>query len=117
MSLVRTRPTTRTPAGWRYVETSLLLLTLLCGCAQENRHRGTTRDPFSALFPAAGTLLDRTGDEIVVCGQFFHIGTPVVLWLDPGGYDAYRVENHFDYEKPLTSQPASQPTSSPATAK
>ena len=24
-----------------------------------------------------------------------HSGTPVVLWLDPGGYDAYRVERRF----------------------
>ena len=31
--------------------------------------------------------LTRSGDEIVVCGRFFHIGTPVVLWMDPGGYD------------------------------
>ena len=37
----------------------------------------------------------RTGDEIVVAGQFFHTGTPVVLWMDPGGYDAYRVERRF----------------------
>lgn len=42
----------------------------------------------------------RTGDEIVVAGQFFHTGTPVVLWLDPGGYDGYRVERRFGpYEK------------------
>lgn len=31
----------------------------------------------------------------MVAGQFFHTGTPVVLWLDPGGYDAYRVERRF----------------------
>ncbi|WP_210417934.1 N-acetylmuramoyl-L-alanine amidase [Bythopirellula goksoeyrii] len=37
----------------------------------------------------------RTGDEIVVCGQFFHTTAPVVLWMDPGGYDAYRVERRF----------------------
>ncbi|MGQ0627858.1 MAG: N-acetylmuramoyl-L-alanine amidase [Phycisphaerales bacterium] len=37
----------------------------------------------------------RAGDEIVVCGQYFHTGTPVVLWTDPGGYDAYRVERRF----------------------
>ena len=24
-----------------------------------------------------------------------HTGTPVVLWMDPGGYDAYRVERRF----------------------
>jgi N-acetylmuramoyl-L-alanine amidase len=42
-----------------------------------------------------GAHAPRRGDEIVAAGQFFHIGTPVVLWLDPGGYDAYRVERRF----------------------
>lgn len=37
----------------------------------------------------------RTGDEIVAAGQFFHTGTRVVLWMDPGGYDGYRVERRF----------------------
>ena len=31
----------------------------------------------------------------MVAGKFFHTGTPVVLWMDPGGYDAYRVERRF----------------------
>jgi len=47
----------------------------------------------TALRP--GALAARKGDEIVVAGQFFHTGTPVVLWMDPGGYDAYRVERRF----------------------
>lgn len=42
-----------------------------------------------------GERLARRGDEIVVCGQLFHTGAPVVLWTDPGGYDAYRVERRF----------------------
>lgn len=42
-----------------------------------------------------GKIAPRTGDEIVACGQFFHTGTPVVLWIGPGGYDAYRVERRF----------------------
>lgn len=45
--------------------------------------------------PRPGTFEPRTGDEIVVAGKFVHTGTPVVLWLDPGGYDAYRVERRF----------------------
>jgi N-acetyl-anhydromuramyl-L-alanine amidase AmpD len=45
--------------------------------------------------PHPGALAARKGDEIVVAGQFFHTGTPVVLWMDPGGYDAYRVERRF----------------------
>ena len=35
------------------------------------------------------------GDEIVVAGQLFHTGAPVVLWLHRDGYDAYRVERRF----------------------
>ncbi len=31
----------------------------------------------------------------MVAGQFVHTGTRVVLWMDPGGYDAYRVERRF----------------------
>jgi hypothetical protein len=42
-----------------------------------------------------GTPAKRTGDEIVVAGQFFHTGTRVVTWLDAGGYDAYRTERRF----------------------
>ena len=32
----------------------------------------------------------RDGDEIVVAGEYFEVGAPVVLWYDPGGYSAYR---------------------------
>ncbi len=52
-----------------------------------------------------GTSLARTGDEIVVAGQLFHTGTRVITWMDPNGYDAYRVERRFsplatsDWEK------------------
>ena len=45
--------------------------------------------------PRPGDRLERSGDEIVVCGQLFHTTAPVVLWTDPGGYDAYRVERRF----------------------
>ncbi len=45
--------------------------------------------------PPSGALEARRGDEIVAAGQFFHTGTRVVLWMDPGGYDAYRVERRF----------------------
>ncbi len=45
--------------------------------------------------PVLGERLPCVGDEIVVCGQLFHTTTPVVLWMDPGGYDAYRVERRF----------------------
>src|SRR6185369_11975166 len=45
--------------------------------------------------PRPGAFTQRTGDEIVIAGNFVHTGTPVVLWMDPGGYDAYRVERRF----------------------
>lgn len=31
----------------------------------------------------------------MVAGHYVHTGTRVVLWTDPGGYDAYRVERRF----------------------
>ena len=49
----------------------------------------------SAKPQAAAKLLKRSGNEIMVAGQMFDIGTPVVLWTDPGGFDAYRTERRF----------------------
>jgi hypothetical protein len=49
----------------------------------------------SAAAAEVGEPVARTGDEIMVCGQLFHTTAPVVLWTDPGGYDAYRVERRF----------------------
>lgn len=60
---------------------SLLLMFTVHGCTRSR--------------PWPGDQLARRGDEVVVCGQFFHTDTPVVLWMDPGGYDAYRVEQRF----------------------
>jgi len=54
-----------------------------------------------------GEPLRRRGDEIVVCGQLVHSGAPVVLWLDPGGYDAYRAECHFDPDQAMPTNPVS----------
>jgi N-acetyl-anhydromuramyl-L-alanine amidase AmpD len=45
--------------------------------------------------PQSGAMASRTGDEIMVAGHYVHTGTKVVLWTDPGGYDAYRVERRF----------------------
>jgi N-acetyl-anhydromuramyl-L-alanine amidase AmpD len=42
-----------------------------------------------------GDRIARSGQEMVVCGQLLHVGAPVVLWTDPGGYDAYRIERRF----------------------
>ncbi len=59
---------------------SLAAAVLLTGCATP---------------PRIGSVAPRTGDEIVAAGKYIHTGTPVVLWTDPGGYDAYRVERRF----------------------
>lgn len=61
---------------------------------------------------AIGTQLKRTGNEIMVCGQLYDIGTQVILWTDVGGYDAYRTETRFtpwvnsSYAKSLVNNPA-----------
>ena len=72
-----------------------IVLACMAGCA-------TTGRP-----GMAGEPLARAGDEIVVCGQLFHTGAPVVLWMDPGGYDAYRAHCHFQPDQPLPSRPVS----------
>src|SRR5215208_5850528 len=69
---------------------NLFLLAFLTGCHP-------TTPPPNTSFPTRhiATPLARSGDEIIVCGQYFHTGAPVVLWTDPGGYDAYRTERRF----------------------
>ncbi|MBU0618302.1 MAG: hypothetical protein KKI02_11330, partial [Planctomycetes bacterium] len=54
-----------------------------------------------------GVPLQRLGDEIVVCGELVHTGAPVVLWMDPGGYDAYRAECRFIPGQGKPSKPVS----------
>jgi N-acetylmuramoyl-L-alanine amidase len=66
----------------RYSARNVILLLLGAGVA-------------GCLCPRPGSRVPRTGDEIVAAGQFIHTGTRVVLWMDPGGYDAYRVERRF----------------------
>lgn len=60
---------------------------VLSGCAP--------RSPSPASAVVGVPAYERRGDEIVIAGQMFHTGAPVVLWTDPGGYDAYRVEKRF----------------------
>ncbi len=45
--------------------------------------------------PRPGDPLPRRGEEISIAGQLFSTGTRVVLWNDPGGYDAYRAHRWF----------------------
>ncbi len=61
----------------------LVFVAALGGCARESRPPAVTQP---------GPVHDRSGDEIVIAGQLFDTGTPVVLWTDPGGYDAYQTE-------------------------
>jgi len=76
----------------------LALVAVLGGCARESK-------PPAIAKP--GDRLKRTGDEIVVAGQLFHTGTPVVLWSDPGGYDAYQTEPRFQDDDQM-SDPVSR---------
>jgi N-acetylmuramoyl-L-alanine amidase len=75
---------------------ALMLTTFSSGCASRR----------------VGQVLDRRGQEIMVAGQLVHVGAPVVLWTDPGGYDAYRVEKRFapweqsDWDKSGKAGPA-----------
>jgi N-acetyl-anhydromuramyl-L-alanine amidase AmpD len=69
---------------------------------------------FTGCATRPGTLSKRKGDEIIVAGQLFHTGTRVVTWMDPGGYDAYRLEKRFS--KPTDSK-SSASTKSTASAK
>ena len=62
----------------------LLPMLAWSGCAGGSKARALARSAYQ-----------RSGDEIMVAGQLFHTGAPVVLWTDPGGYDGYRVEKRF----------------------
>jgi len=77
------RPLGRSP--WR----SLIGCLLILACACSSRSQFLEKD---LIGPSVG-------DEIVVAGQRFKTGTPVVLWTDPGSYDAYLRDYHFS--KPL----------------
>lgn len=65
--------------------------------------------------PRVGSIAPRTGDEIVVAGHYVHTGTRVVLWTDPGGYDAYRVERRFPPLEESDWQTTEALTNGPAT--
>ncbi len=63
-----------------------------CAIASSLLHSTSWADTLTQ--PALG-LQRRYGDEIMVCGQFYRIGTPVKLWMDAGGFDAYRTDRRF----------------------
>ena len=68
----------------------LLLLLALASCVTPPAPPSGPR--LGEPVPAA----ERRGEELVACGRLFHVGVPVVLWSDPGGYDAYSTSLHFD---------------------
>jgi N-acetylmuramoyl-L-alanine amidase len=71
----------------------IMLAAVLAGCAQRQQ---------------VGQQVQRRGDEIMVAGRLFHTGAPVVLWTDPGGYDAYRTERRFAPWKSASFQETAQ---------
>jgi N-acetylmuramoyl-L-alanine amidase len=68
---------------WRWAVSGCFIFAI-AGC---RHHKPPTR-PEKPL-GVAKPVLEHTGDEIVVCGQMFDTGTPIVLWTDPGGYHMY----------------------------
>lgn len=63
--------------------------------------RGLRDARAAARSPAAASP-----DAIVAAGTSFPIGTPVVLWHDPGGYDAYAPHRRGRPDLVLPSRPA-----------
>src|SRR5437016_5420734 len=79
---------------------SIVTLLVVLTCALAIGCQSGAKSAPKADSANVGVPLARSGDEIIVCGQYFHTGTPVVLWTDPGGYDAYRVHRRFvPYER------------------
>lgn len=78
---------TRRPALWA---ACLMAATLAAGAIQADE--AATAPPRAV--PTRG-FQQRHGDEILVCGRPYRIGTRVVLWTDEGGFDAYRTSRRF----------------------
>ncbi len=50
------------------------------------------------------------GTAVVACGERFEIGTPVVLWSDPIGFDAYATRCFsVERELPIEAEPGAKP--------
>lgn len=80
---------------------AVIALTAVTSCSKpQSSSNSESSGTLVAINP--GSRLERRGDEIVVCGQLYHTTAPVVLWTDPGGYDAYRTTCRFsDCELPV----------------
>ena len=80
-----------------------LVVTLACvapGCTSKDQQAPPEDDAREAdLAPAA------PGTSIIVAGESFDIGAPVVTWKDEGGYDGYSETCHFS-DDALPTAPA-----------
>ncbi len=72
----------------------IALLTPVLYIEGNARAQEPATDVATSSQPTLG-LQRRFGDEIMVCGQLYRIGTPVKLWIDVGGFDAYRTDRRF----------------------
>lgn len=88
------RPRGRYGSSW-IVSVPLQVLFLFPFLFLPDRAMGQSAPGATGQAARVAEKVPRTGDEIVVCGQLYHCTAPVVLWGDPGGYDAYRFEKRF----------------------
>lgn len=65
---------------------AIFLFTSLCSC----------QIPSSEKPPSP-----KIGEEIIVCGKRYNVGTPVILWFEPGGFDAYLSRPAFASQGPI----------------
>lgn len=91
MPAVKTRPT--------IAAILVVSVSLFGGCAKKSKQGPVSVQGAPVVQPSLPQpdigLQHRYGDEIVVAGHFYRTGAPVVTWMDPGGYDAYRVDRRF----------------------
>ncbi len=72
---------------------ALLAVVALAGCRSTASRAPLPPPIVKAPAPAVGR-------SIVICGERHDIEAPVVLWTDPGGYDAYSTELRFPETPP-----------------
>jgi N-acetyl-anhydromuramyl-L-alanine amidase AmpD len=65
--------------------TKRILVTVWCALATFLAVMASRSQPANTAGPPQTSTT--TGDEIIACGERFHIGAPVVLWTESGGYD------------------------------
>lgn len=115
-----TRPVRREGPTWLL----LFALSLIAGCQSRpvpTPSRPVTHEamPVTPAPPPPAVPVVRQGDEIIVAGRWFHTGTRVATWMDPGGYDAYRQTPPVKpaAKRPVKPRAAAGPPAAPATTK